>query len=145
MSTHRKMNTHDYIWFHLYEVFNIDKFIGQKADKQLPGEWVVGNRGDSQRMQDFLEGEGENILKLVAIIVTQLCEYINIKVPFNCAHKWMKCIVNYTSIKLMFHLKNRIPRRLQGWRGGWGENEDLNFAHCCIMTMRNVFIYYLYN
>ena len=31
-------------------------------------------------MQDFLEGEGKNILKFVAVIVTQLCEYINIKV-----------------------------------------------------------------
>lgn len=89
----------------------------------------MGNRGDSQRMQDFLEGEGENILKLVAIIVTQLCEYINIKVPFNCAHKWMKCMVCelYLNKAYVSASKNRIPKRLQGVKGGWGENEDLKF------------------
>ena len=58
-------------------------------------------------MQDFLEGEGKNILKLVAVIVTQLCEYINIKVPFNYAHKWMKCMVweLYVNKAVIFQIK----------------------------------------
>ena len=81
-------------------------------------------------MQDFLEGKGKNILKLVAVIVTQLCEYMNIKAPFNCACKQMKSMVCELYLNKAYVLsasKNRIPKWLQGAKGGWGENEDLNF------------------
>ena len=72
-------------------------------------------------MQDFLEGEGKNILKLVAVIVTQLCEYINIKVPFNCAHKWMNCMVCELYLnKLMFFPPQKIGYQsgCKGWSVG---------------------------
>lgn len=64
------------LWFHLHEMYTIGIFTDRDCD--WLGLGALGEMGSAWKWVHISLWGDENVLKLIVIVVAQLCEYIKI-------------------------------------------------------------------